>query len=323
MAFLDNSGDIILDAVLTDTGRMRLAKGDGSFRVVKFALSDDEIDYELFNKSHPSGSAYYDLEIMQTPILEAFTNNTSTMKHKLMSMPQTNLIYLPSMRLNNQVSGTESALIAFQAGSSSIVDGITAADAAEGGVFMVAVDKSTYDAAGARPGLIAGSFEQEQQGKSIRVDQGLNTSAISSQSPLSSELRETQYIVRLDSRFLSLAPVGSNEPAKVSFIDDDSVATYYLSLNTDTNYVENMSSDETESVISGPKGSSIKFSLLSSLDLETSSHMFTTLGGSSSMQITTGSTANNYYYIDTNVRVTGATTGSTVDIPVRLMKHYT
>ena len=27
MAFLDNSGDIILDAVLTDTGRMRLEIG--------------------------------------------------------------------------------------------------------------------------------------------------------------------------------------------------------------------------------------------------------------------------------------------------------
>ena len=42
MGFLDNSGDIILDAVLTDTGRMRLARGDGSFKIVKFALSDDE-----------------------------------------------------------------------------------------------------------------------------------------------------------------------------------------------------------------------------------------------------------------------------------------
>ena len=43
MAFLDNSGDIILDAVLTDTGRMRLARGDGSFKIMKFALGDDEI----------------------------------------------------------------------------------------------------------------------------------------------------------------------------------------------------------------------------------------------------------------------------------------
>jgi len=45
MAFLDNSGDIILDAVLTDTGRFRLAKGDGTFKITKFAFADDEVDY--------------------------------------------------------------------------------------------------------------------------------------------------------------------------------------------------------------------------------------------------------------------------------------
>ena len=38
MAFLDNSGDIILDAVLTDAGRFRLAKGDGSFKIVNMPL---------------------------------------------------------------------------------------------------------------------------------------------------------------------------------------------------------------------------------------------------------------------------------------------
>ena len=70
MAFLDNSGDIILDAVLTDTGRMRLAKGDGTFRIAKFALGDDEINYSSFNKSHASGSAYFDLEILQTPVMQ-------------------------------------------------------------------------------------------------------------------------------------------------------------------------------------------------------------------------------------------------------------
>ena len=98
MAFLDNSGDIILDAVLTDTGRMRLAKGDGSFKIVKFALGDDEINYGLFNKNDERGSAYYDLAIMQSPVLEAFTNNTSILKHKLMSFPRTNLLYLPVIK---------------------------------------------------------------------------------------------------------------------------------------------------------------------------------------------------------------------------------
>ena len=71
MAFLDNSGDIILDAVLTEAGRRRMA--EGNFSITKFALGDDEIDYALYNKTHPSGSAYYDLEILQTPVFEAFT----------------------------------------------------------------------------------------------------------------------------------------------------------------------------------------------------------------------------------------------------------
>ena len=55
MAFLDNSGDIILDAVLTDTGRMRLAKGDGSFNITKFALGDDEVEniFDILEKEHP------------------------------------------------------------------------------------------------------------------------------------------------------------------------------------------------------------------------------------------------------------------------------
>ena len=75
MGFLDNSGDIILDAVLTDHGRKLLAKGDGSFQITKFALADDEINYTLYNATHPSGSAYYDVEILQTPVLEAFTDN--------------------------------------------------------------------------------------------------------------------------------------------------------------------------------------------------------------------------------------------------------
>ena len=100
MGFLKNDGDIILDAVLTDTGRMRLARGDGGFRIAKFAFGDDEIDYALYNKNHPSGSAYYDLTILQTPVLEAFTNNTSTMNSKLVSIGQKDILYLPVMQLN-------------------------------------------------------------------------------------------------------------------------------------------------------------------------------------------------------------------------------
>ena len=99
MGFQDNSGDIILDMVLTDEGRRLLARGDGSFNIVKFSLADDEINYSLFNAT--GSSAQQDLTILQTPILEAFTNNMSSMKSKLISLPNQRLLYLPVLRLNN------------------------------------------------------------------------------------------------------------------------------------------------------------------------------------------------------------------------------
>ena len=98
MAFLNNSGDIILDAVLTDLGRQRLSKGDGSFQIVKFALGDDEIDYSQYVVA--TGSAYQDLDILQTPVLEAITDNISSMKSQLVTYSRTDLLYLPSMALN-------------------------------------------------------------------------------------------------------------------------------------------------------------------------------------------------------------------------------
>ena len=100
MAFLDNSGDIILDAVLTDIGRKRMAAGD--FKITKFAIGDDEIDYTLYNKNHPSGSAYYDLEILQTPVLEAFTQINANINYGLTSFSQLDLLYLPSIKINNK-----------------------------------------------------------------------------------------------------------------------------------------------------------------------------------------------------------------------------
>ena len=102
MAFLDNSGDIILDAVLTDVGRKRMAQG--RFRISKFALGDDEIDYTLYDKTHPSGAAYYDLEILQTPIFEAMPG--SSLSYGLTSYTRNDLLYTPDILLNGLIVGS-------------------------------------------------------------------------------------------------------------------------------------------------------------------------------------------------------------------------
>ena len=63
-------------------------------------MSDEEIDYGLFNKNDSRGSSYYDINILQTPILEAFTDNAASLKSKCLSIPRTNLLYLPIIKLN-------------------------------------------------------------------------------------------------------------------------------------------------------------------------------------------------------------------------------
>ena len=87
MGFLNNTS-VTVDAILTKKGRELLAKNDGSFRITQFSLSDDEIDYTLYNPTHPSGSAYYGEAIEAMPILEAFPDETQIMKYKLLTLPR-------------------------------------------------------------------------------------------------------------------------------------------------------------------------------------------------------------------------------------------
>tara|TARA_R100001129_G_scaffold144923_1_gene106102 strand:+ start:785 stop:1453 length:669 start_codon:yes stop_codon:yes gene_type:complete len=87
MGYLNNAV-ITVDAILTTKGRELLAKNDGSFRITQFALADDEIDYTLYNPTHPSGSAYYGEAIENMPLLEAFPDQMQIMKYKLTTLPR-------------------------------------------------------------------------------------------------------------------------------------------------------------------------------------------------------------------------------------------
>ena len=87
MGYLNNQL-ITVDAILTKKGRELLAKGDGSFDITQFALSDDEVDYTLYNPSHPSGSAFYGEAIENMPLLEAFPDQNQMMKYKLVTLPR-------------------------------------------------------------------------------------------------------------------------------------------------------------------------------------------------------------------------------------------
>ena len=85
MAYINNE-TITVEAILTKKGRELLAT-KGGLNITSFALSDDEIDYRLYQPNHPQGSAFYDLAIKNTPILEPFTDETQVLKFKLVTLP--------------------------------------------------------------------------------------------------------------------------------------------------------------------------------------------------------------------------------------------
>jgi len=87
MAIL-NPTTVTVDAILTTKGRELLARNDGSFQITQFALADDEVDYTLYNPTHPSGSAFYGEAIENTPVLEAIPNESQIMRYKLVTLPR-------------------------------------------------------------------------------------------------------------------------------------------------------------------------------------------------------------------------------------------
>jgi hypothetical protein len=87
MGFLDNTS-ITVDAILTKKGRELLARGQNEFKITKFALADDEIDYNLYDTSHPNGSNFFAAVIENMPLLEAFVDENQLMRYKLVTLPK-------------------------------------------------------------------------------------------------------------------------------------------------------------------------------------------------------------------------------------------
>ena len=97
MGFLNNTS-VTVDAVLTKKGRELLARGQDEFQITKFALADDEIDYRLWDVTHPNGSNFYGAVIENMPLLEAFVDENQVMRFKLVSLPK-NTAKLPILEV--------------------------------------------------------------------------------------------------------------------------------------------------------------------------------------------------------------------------------
>jgi len=309
MAFQNNSGDIILDVVLTDEGRRLLALGGGDFEITQFALGDDEINYALFETG--STTALQDLSILQTPILEAFTNNTSMMKSKLLSLTDSSLLYLPVLRLN-----TLREPLTAQNNFVVCVDSVTWDDSSSTSPKSIGVDSES----GERDGFIYGA-STDDSGAHIVVDSGIDSTDITQLTdgtPI-----ETSFMIQIDNRLGSIVSKDGTSSLSPTSIDDDNVATYLIQSNPaggSTSWVSSPSQENYENndtPINGPISKRLLFKIRSSEDLRVSNFLFNRIGST----ISDSTYAHdNVKIIDSIVRVSGITTGYSLDIPVRFAK---
>ena len=326
MAFLDNSGDIILDAVLTDTGRRRMAAGN--FRITKFALGDDEISYALYNKEHPSGSAYYDLEILQTPIFEAFTGrNTAAINYGLTSYARNDLLYLPSIRLNEKDFNTRIAQI----------DGTRK-------VIYVTDDRRRTSAGKTTSEALAASLGGTRQNIIVSADSQTNFAFFevgilnSDLSPTANNqtaflsrpgLIDNNFIVSFDNSSFSNSgqtPLSVNLSQQGQVLRDRTLANHsetVIPARPNRMYADfsNNSTTDTStqySVINGPRSVFGAIAPQAREDLATS--VFRRWGTLNSVMISGDSTSQQYDYIDTTVYVRGLTSNTVLQLPFRIVR---
>ena len=311
MGFQDNSGDIIFDVVLTDEGRRRLA--NGTYEIKKFALGDDEINYGLYDVSATSYNA--DLEILQTPVLEAFTNNLSSMNSKLTTYANNELLHLSVFKLNELADANETHQL---------------------GTFVVAVDGNTENNNDAttpttaigvnnngsvRQGVIYG--QSRDSGNYIRIDTGLNTNQVNpaNTNQYPSYLRETQFLIQMDNRLGFITSWDGKDLARQSApVDGDGFATYLLTTK-DTKFVQmnnDTANNTSTQVIQGPRGPMLWFSIGSSLSLQQNTYLFNLLGSDGTMTGKDGSQS--VKFIDSIIKITGINTGYSINVPVRYVK---
>ena len=166
----------------------------------------------------------------------------------------------------------------------------------------------------------------------ITIDQGLDTVEIPATFALDPDLIENQYIIEIDNRLGQITSVQGSVQA-VSFLDDDNIASYYISqvggdlISTDLRSPPPEGpAGATISPISGPRGTRLKFSIKSSVELQSSEFLFNKLGTTDTTSALATIVKDDIYlglkYIDTIVRITGGQTGYRIDVPLRLIKAY-
>lgn len=345
MAFQNNSGGIILDATLTDVGRKYMAQG--KFRVVKFALGDDEINYALVSGSVNTVNHKIPRGVLP-PVLEAFGGQLSNINYGLISVPRPDLLYIPMLKLNNKI---DTAVLKHN------------------NFIHLSVNKETNrklqsDLTGSTKILQANSYDKNciivESGIEIPPDPNDSTLATGSADHVSSDLRPTKknkkaYILNMgmydrycllhadtklieclytspqnsmfendknDKLYAKFTPLQKTVKVSLPSVSDDHEVYRVQTTNQNVLYQSTTATGDTHSVFGGPRASIFAFNLsiipeLRSNSQNTRDHRYNLLG---SKNINLFGSGNLYDFIDTTIYVEGLSSNSRLQIPIRITR---
>ena len=110
MAFTTSSDSIIIRATLTEKGKKLLARG--RFKIAKFALGDDEVDYRLYNSDVATDESGYKPALKNTKIIEALKDTNKNIEFGLDSY-DSGILYLTEEELDELDGRQPHAFIEF------------------------------------------------------------------------------------------------------------------------------------------------------------------------------------------------------------------
>jgi len=327
MAFQNKCGTIVLDAVLTDIGRQKLARSN--FKISKFSLGDDEVDYAFGNMDNgtweiPPGSF--------PKILEAGSIGASNIKYGLLSLPRQDVTYFPSFVFNQKALGA-------------------ALKSSVGDVYYVAVnDETTTKLKTAFSSNDSYIMENNQASRNfIFIESGITDTELSTVTtgPAGKErfitnlgLADEYVFMYCDGRFVDKLLINTND----AYFKDDTgdnlyikmsplVSTVKISLgssieNFETYRAKTVNNEifeysSTNSAILGPRGVAIAFNIkvtdkLVGPSTASPDERYTAFGTTDSLLFGGG---DKYDYIDTNILLEGASTGMQLLIPLRIVRY--
>ena len=323
MAFLDNSGDIIMQAVLTDSGRKRLAKGN--FKIEYVGFGDDEINYTLYNPNHSQGVSYYDLDIVQTPVLEAFTNSNSFLKSRLRTIETENILHLAILKHNTLESSGKPFGSTAGYNQNVLVVGATPLMASnfKNAAGDLQIPNWFIDGSSAK------AAADTNYNYRIVIDQGLDNTALTGNDKWDGVLPRFQQndslYVYIDDRAAALAkPSSPPAMAAASYVDADDIASYFLIENE---YKQPPPKDsEGASNVKGARGMRWNLYPVAQSALRNDTQFMEKFGFQisnfySGLGYATPASGNTVWAYDTTLRIVGGVTGYTLDIPLRFIRE--